>query len=170
MKKLIIIGAGDFGRKVYTWASQCPEHNNKWVIKGFLDDNLDALRGYTLTIGIIDTIENYQPESADVFVCAIGIPSIKRKCVKKMLSRGGRFVNIIHPTAILGHNITMGDGNVICPRAILTIDLIIGNYVRINLIYCLNHIVVIGDFCQFSCFCDISGHAQLGSVLSRNGG
>jgi len=162
MKNLIIMGAGDFGREVYTWARQCSQHNQEWVIKGFLDDNLDALQGYTFTIGIIDTIENYQPESGDVFVCAMGNPSIKRKCIKKILSRGGKFVNIIHPTVILGHNITMGEGIIICPRVILTIDLEIGNYVGINLNCCLNHNVVIGNFCQLSCFCDITGHAQLG--------
>ncbi len=162
MDNLVIIGAGDFGREVYTWARQCPEYNKEWVVKGFLDDNKEALHGYTLAVGVIDTIENYQPVFGDVFVCAIGIPSLKRKCIEKILGRGGVFVNIIHPSVIFGHNINMGQGIIICPRVILTIDLKIGSYVGINLNCCLNHNVVIGDFCQLSCFCDITGHAQLG--------
>lgn len=162
MKKLVIIGAGDFGREVFTWASQCREHDHEWRIEGFLDDNPNVLKGYTLPVGLIDSTENYEPKPDDVFVCAIGKPEIKKICVEKILSRGGRFVNIIHPSVIFGRNITIGEGVILCPGTVVTVDLKIGNYVSVNINCCLGHDSLIGDYCQLSCFCDLTGHAQLG--------
>ncbi len=43
MKKLLIVGAGGFGRELYVWASQHPDCGRAWTLAGFLDDNADAL-------------------------------------------------------------------------------------------------------------------------------
>ena len=43
MKKLIIVGAGGMGRKVFVCLRRLNEINKKWDIKGFIDDNLNAL-------------------------------------------------------------------------------------------------------------------------------
>jgi FlaA1/EpsC-like NDP-sugar epimerase len=39
MKKLYVIGAGGFGRKVLTWAMQCHSFEKEWTISGFIDDD-----------------------------------------------------------------------------------------------------------------------------------
>ncbi len=162
MKNLIIIGAGDFGREVFEWASQCPENNNKWRITGFLDDNNNALNGYALPVGLVGTIADYQPNPDDVFVCAIGSPKIKKACVEKILAKGGRFVNVVHPSVVCGNNITLGQGVIACPGVIMTVDLQIGSFVSFNLNSTINHGAVVGDYCQTSCFCDITGNVKLG--------
>ena len=46
MKKLIIVGAGGFGREVYNWAMDVQKVNNEWKIGGFLDKNPRALEKY----------------------------------------------------------------------------------------------------------------------------
>jgi hypothetical protein len=43
MKQLIIIGARGFGREVYSLAKRSIGYNEDFVMKGFLDDKLDAL-------------------------------------------------------------------------------------------------------------------------------
>ena len=44
MNKLIIVGAGGFGREVLQWALQSNDYGKKWEIAGFLDDNLNKLQ------------------------------------------------------------------------------------------------------------------------------
>ena len=46
MKKLLIVGAGGFGRELYVWASQHPDCGQAWELEGFLDDNSQALQSF----------------------------------------------------------------------------------------------------------------------------
>ena len=45
MKKLLIVGAGGFGREVACWAAEAMGRGTDWVPAGFLDDNVRALEG-----------------------------------------------------------------------------------------------------------------------------
>ena len=45
MKNLIIIGAGGMGRTVYSNALESVGSGKEFVVKGFIDDNLQALDG-----------------------------------------------------------------------------------------------------------------------------
>ena len=67
MKELIIIGARGFGREVYSLAKDCQEARNDFVIKGFLDDNTDALSGMAGYPPILDSVEHYIPTANDLY-------------------------------------------------------------------------------------------------------
>ena len=162
MKNLIIIGAGGFGREVFGWAQQCPDHEKEWTIKGFLDDNPDSLGAFNPGKDVIGSVENYQPEPGDLFVCAIGQPKAKKTCCLLVLEKGGKFANIIHPTVVMGRNVELGAGIIFCPFVTLTCDIKIGNFVSFNIHCAVGHDVVVGDWCQMSSFCDLTGGVVLG--------
>ena len=44
MKRLIIIGAGGFGREVLEWALQSEAFGREWEPAGFIDDREDTLQ------------------------------------------------------------------------------------------------------------------------------
>ena len=46
MKNLIISGAGGMGRQVYLFAKACTGYQKEYIIKGFLDDNPNAMVGF----------------------------------------------------------------------------------------------------------------------------
>lgn len=48
MKKLIIIGAGGMGRTLYDMAQESIGYKTEFVIKGFIDDNVNALDGFII--------------------------------------------------------------------------------------------------------------------------
>ena len=162
MKNLIIIGAGGFGREVFGWAQQCHEHEKEWTIKGFLDDNPGSLGSFNPGKDVISSIDEYQPESGDLFVCAIGQPKAKKACCLQVLEKGGEFANIIHPTVVMGRNVELGAGVILCPFVTLTCDIKIGNFVSFNIHCAVGHDVVVGDWCQMSSFCDLTGGVVLG--------
>ena len=96
MKNIIIIGAGGFGRECYAIALACIENGADFIVKGFLDDNNEALNGYANYPKIIGKLSTYEIEENDAFVCAIGNPKTKEKCTNMILERGGEFINLIH--------------------------------------------------------------------------
>ena len=160
MKKLFIIGAGGFGREVLQWARDCKESGTEWTVAGFLDDNPRALDGFQVDIPIVGSIAEFRGDDDSRFVCAIGKPKLRRQCVSK-LGPDRSFVNVIHPTAILGSRIELGTGIVICPYTVLTSDISVGDHTSINIRCSIGHDASLGKFCQLSSFCDVTGGVKI---------
>jgi sugar O-acyltransferase (sialic acid O-acetyltransferase NeuD family) len=161
MRQLIIIGAGGFGREVYHWATEAAAHGAGWKIKGFIDDNLDALRGRQCPGTVIERVEDYAPQPEDVFVCAIGAPTAKKKCMQLLRGRGAEMTNVIHPTCVIGHDVQFGTGAILCPHSVVSANCSIGDGVALNLHVTVCHDVVVGDWCQINCHADVTGGVVL---------
>ena len=161
MRRLLIIGAGGFGREVLAWARDCTEHGIDWEASGFIDANPNALDGFDVTVPIVGSETEYQPLPSDVFVCAIGNPSARRACVEMMLAKGAKFVNVVHPTAIIGERVKLGVGVIICPYCVFTCDIQIGDHTAFNLHCSVGHDARVGSYCQLSSYSDVTGHVQL---------
>ncbi len=162
MKKLIIIGAGGFGREVFSCAKDLQAHKKEWDIKGFLDDNPRALDGYNYEAPIIGSIKNYVPQEEDCFVMGLESPQGKLSIAELMLPKGARFVTLIHPTAAIGKNSSLGDGCVMCAHSALSCDVKVGNFVTLNAHAAIGHDAVINDGVSISSFALISGFVKLG--------
>ncbi|MEX2381674.1 MAG: acetyltransferase [Opitutales bacterium] len=162
MKILIIIGAGGFGREVLAWAEQTYDFASEWRFGGFLDDNFRALNGLAYQERIISNVAAYQPKPDDRFLCAVGRPGLKERLVQPVLEKGGRFASLIHPTVVVGRKVTIGHGAILCPRVVLTSDIILGDFVSLNVGTAVGHDVVIGDWSQTSAFCDLTGASKVG--------
>lgn len=145
MKQLIIIGAGGMGRTVYSNALESVGYGETFVVKGFIDDNLDALDGYNNYPPIIGTIKDYQPQENDVFVSSIG-GSSRRICMEEIIRRGGEFLELIHKTARVYKNAKLGKGNFIGAYSVVGNDAVIGDYNMIQSYTVLGHDVRIGSW------------------------
>ena len=164
MKQLIIIGAGGFGREMLAWARQSVA---ALPVKGFLDDNPRALDGFKKDVPILGRVADYVPESNDVFVCAIGIVEFKRRCVGQILARGGVFASVIHSTAVIGENVVLGQGAILCPHTVVGSDAKLDDFVTLNLHSTVAHDAVVGRWTQLHCHVDVTGGVRLGeSVLA----
>ena len=145
MKYLIIIGAGGMGRTVYSNALESVGYGNSFVVKGFIDDNLNALDGFENYPPIIGTIKDYQPQEGDVFVSSIGGAS-RRPCMEEIIRRGGMFIELIHQTARVYQNVKLGKGNFIGAYTVIGNDAVIGDYNMIQSYTVIGHDVRIGNW------------------------
>ncbi len=161
-KRLLVVGAGGFGREVAAWASDIPLSARDWELGGFLDDCADALHGYEVGLPIVGGIAEYVPQESDLFVMALGDPRTKLAAAGRLTKRGAQFITLVHPTAIVGDRSRLGAGTVVCPRAVITTDVKIGRFVTINLHATIGHDTVVGDGCTLSCQTDVTGFARLG--------
>lgn len=162
LQKLVIIGAGGFGREMVAWARQSVQFEREWTIKGLIDDNLRALEGKNTPAPLLGTVQDYQPASDEVFICAMGVPVIKKKCCELLIGRGASLTRLIHRTAVLGDNVEMADGVVLCPYTIASANNRLGRGVAVNLHSSLDHDACVGDWSQVNCHCDLTGAVQVG--------
>lgn len=145
MKNLIIIAAGGMGRTFYDIARESLGYGTEFVIKGFIDDNLQALDGFEGYPPILGRISEFQPMDDDVFVCSIGGAS-RKKCMEEIISRGGEFHTLIHRTARIGTNVKIGKGNLIAAFTSVGADASIGDYNMIQSYTVIGHDVQIGNW------------------------
>jgi sugar O-acyltransferase (sialic acid O-acetyltransferase NeuD family) len=159
---LVIISAGSFGREVHVWASQAIAAGAPWRIKGFLDSRKYILDGFDYGTPILGSPEHYHPEESDVFLCAIGDPQGKRHYTTLLEERGAEFTSLIHPTAVVGHNVSISAGAIICPLTQLSCDIHLGRHVVFGTLSSGAHDVRIGSYSQISGGCQINGQATVG--------
>lgn len=169
-KNLLIVGAGGFGREVYSMLLNHPDNGEKWRIKGFLDDgkfnaNLSNDPLMTYDVKVINNIDEYKVEKNDAFIIAIGEPRIKEVIVSKLRIKEVEFFSFIHPSATIGLNVNMGKGVIVCPNVTITCDINIGDFVTVNANSTIGHDSKIGDYSTLSGHCDVTGYCELGKSV-----
>lgn len=151
MKNLIIMGARGFGREVYNLALRCRGYGVEYKIKGFLDDKSDALNGYDNYPPIIGTVADYIVEEDDVFTCSIGNFAVKKKYIKILMDKGGKFIPLIHPTAIIHTGCKMGMGPIVFSDVLIGADATLGEFVTVLSSSIVGHDCKVGDYSRIDC-------------------
>lgn len=159
--RLVIIGAGSFGREVCTWAAQAVAAGASWTIKGFIDGRPGVLDGFSCRAPILASPEDYAPAPEDVFLCAIGDPAVKRRYCDLLAGKAARFATLIHPSACVGPDVRIGEGSILGPFTQLSCDIILGRHVVFGTHSNTAHDTRIGDYAQICGSCEINGHAVL---------
>ncbi len=141
MKNLIIIAAGGCGREVLQWAKDINKSSitPQWNIKGFLDDDLNALDGKKCDIKVLSSIDDYTVNEDDEFVCCIGNGRVRRMVVEKMKAKGAFFTRIIHPSAVISDSCELGEGVIIYPYVLISDNAIVGNQCIVNMYSSIAH-------------------------------
>ncbi len=60
------------------------------------------------------------------------------------------FTNAIHPSAVIGKNVTIGDGTLVMANAVINPDTIVGSHCIINTKSSVDHDCRIGDYVTVS--------------------
>lgn len=166
MSRLVIAGAGGFGRGVRGWIQQSPEHRRKHGIEEvvFVDDSYAP--GRHDVCGDIDT---YRKRPDDLVLCAIGDPSTRAQVVERLADRGVIFHTFIDDHASVGDGVRVGEGSIVCPGSVISADATISRHVHINFNCSVGHDVVLGEFSTLSPSVNIMGEAQVGARVFFGG-
>jgi sugar O-acyltransferase (sialic acid O-acetyltransferase NeuD family) len=162
LKKLIIIGAGGFGREVLAFARSIPRIYRDWDVFGFLDDNTSALRNFNIGVEILGPIADYKPSDDEVFTCAIAEPLVRLQICRNLMQKGATFVNIISPSATIGENTSIGRGLIRGAFSAVSVNVQVGDFVIINSYSSLGHDAVMEEGCTISAYCEVAGGARVG--------
>jgi sugar O-acyltransferase (sialic acid O-acetyltransferase NeuD family) len=161
LKELYIVGAGGFGRELLQWVKDINAVQEKWIIKGFLDDNLNALDEYVCDYKVVGKILDYTPKENEELALGIAEPHIKEKLVKMLMDKGAKFATVIHPSARICEFCEYGEGLVMYPNSAIGPNCKVGNYVTL-LSSGLGHDAEVDDFVTICSYCGVSGHVKIG--------
>lgn len=170
MKHLLIIGARGFGREMYrTVIRTAAYENGEFDVKGFLDDKLDALDGLDGDWPpILGSVEEYAVQGDDVFFCALGDSHWRKHYAEIISGKGGHFLTIIHPTALVSPVAEIGEGCTIGPFTTISPNVTIGHHVMIHGNVVIGHDATIGDFASLEAFVFLGGYASVGDLSTMH--
>lgn len=166
MKDIIIVGASGFGREVAATIEAINKKEPTWNIKGFIDDNQNALDGMETPYHILGGIREWIPSDRESYVMAIAAPEIKEKIVSGLKEKGARFVSIIDPSVSIGRATRIGEGVVMFGQCGISVNVEIGNFVFLNALVGVGHDAGIGDYSMIGPKCCISGHTKIGRCVT----
>jgi sugar O-acyltransferase (sialic acid O-acetyltransferase NeuD family) len=161
-RRLVIVGAGGFGREVLQWARDSwPDHAGR--IAGFLSDDPKRLDGFSTGLTILGPVASYEKLSGDYLLLGIGVAYSRRMVAERLIARGAEFVTLVHPTAVVAESARIGRGSIVCPGAIVSDSATLGECVLMNYHTSLGHDASAGDFAVLSPYATLGGAASIGN-------
>lgn len=163
MKKLIIIGAGGFGREVKMLVDQINAVRPTYTFVGFYDDGKEVgtlVNGFPVLGNVTDLNAVNEPL---VVVLALGNPVYKKNVVTMLTNPLLSFDTLIHPSVIIGNDaVSIGKGTVICAGNIITCNISIHDFVTLNLACTIGHDTILENFVSLMPGVNVSGEVRLG--------
>lgn len=158
---LIIVGASGFGKEVAWLVESINGRGERWRLRGFLDDRLEPgaqCLGYPV-LGPV-ALAGAEPDWGSAVV-AIGDPRVRLRVTRQFLATGVRLPALIHPSVELHPSNRVGEGTVICAGSTITVEVVIGAHVHLNLHCTVGHGAVLEDYCTLSPGVHVSGDVHL---------
>jgi sugar O-acyltransferase (sialic acid O-acetyltransferase NeuD family) len=160
-RRILIVGAGGFGREVLQWARDAwPDHADR--IGGFLSDDPHRLDGFSTGVRILATVESYEKRAGDYLLLGIGVAYVRRMVAERVADRGAAFLTLVHPRAVVAESARIGPGSIICPQAVVSDSAALGACVLVNYHASLGHDSSVGDYAVLSPYATLGGGAAVG--------
>ena len=151
--KYAILGAGGFAKEVREILLEqgiSPELVQFYVEERFLSDTSNAKSFLEL------------PHTGNhVAYLGVGDGKLRENWISQSRDHC-EFAPLVHPTAILGNNVELGEGVIVTAYSHLTCDIVVGKGVQFNLQTTLGHDCIIGDFVTTAPKVAISGNVCVG--------
>jgi len=170
-ENLVIVGASGHGKVVADIALLMGQYENVYFMDDFAHHS--ECMGIPI-IGKTDNIDEWL-ETADFFV-AIGNTNIRKCLLEKIQSKKASIATLVHPNAVIGSNVTIGEGTVVMAGVVLNADCCVGKGCIINTGATVDHDCIIGDYVHVSVGAHVAGTVSVGectwigagAVISNN--
>lgn len=162
MSRVVIVGAGDFGREVAAWLAHDEVfRGNDDVV--FIDDDPEVLaRHPRLASQLVGSIREFVPGHGDRILMGISNPRVKRDVVGLLGARGVTFSTFVHRSVICAESAEVGQGTIVCPNAVISSDARLGQLVTVNVSASVGHDATVGDFASLMSHVDVTGWVSIG--------
>ncbi|BAU28095.1 sugar O-acyltransferase (sialic acid O-acetyltransferase NeuD family) [Aneurinibacillus soli] len=165
MKQILIIGAGGHGREIAQLVRDINRKSNSWELLGYLDENKSLTNQWLNGFPVLGTLDLLQLElyRSVYVICAIGKVQVRKKLVNHLKNKFSwvKFATLIHPTAVVGDEIVIGEGSVICANSVVTTNVTLGQHVLINYGCTIGHDSLLEDFATILPGSNLSGNVTI---------
>ena len=171
MKDIILLGAGGHCKSVI----DVIEQENKYKIKGVIDNNPDLKNTTILDYGIIGTDLDLKKISKTIKFALITVGQIKSpleriKLYNLAVDLGFELPTITSPLAYVSKYAGVGIGTIVMHHSIVNANSYVGKNCIINSKALIEHDCVIKDHCHISTSANINGnvHVEQGVFIGSN--
>ncbi len=171
-KKIVLIGAGGFGREVASIIeviNQKVEH--RYDLLGFLDDGDQFHEGSVINgypwLGKRDWILEHKDDV--VCNCTVGNAKVKGMIQRELMEKGVTFETIEAFRSFIGPYTEVGPGCILYGNVIISTNCKIGAGVLMNQGVTVGHDTVIGDYTTIMDMSGLSGSCTVGSEVNIGG-
>ena len=176
-KKIVLIGAGGFGREVASIIqvlNMAADHRNwehPYELLGFLDDSENFHEGMLINglpwLGKKEWILDHKDEV--VCNCTIGTPHVKRKIQEDLTAQGVEFETIAAWGSYIADYTKIGKGCVFYGGVMIAVNSEIGDGVLLNQGVTIGHDAIVGDYSIIMPATGVSGKCKIGSEVFVGG-
>ena len=142
MRKLLILGAGGYGKTVADMAAQLGCYQKI----AFLDDGKEGVPG---VLGKCDDFLQFADESTEMYP-AFGNNEVRMAWMERFEEHGIKVPSIVHPSAYVSPLATLYAGVTVLPKAVVNTGVVVKNGCIINIGALIDHDSVIEPGCHLA--------------------
>lgn len=136
MNRLILLGAGGYGRTIADVARQLGTYDTI----AFLDD---AKTGENI-LGVCEDYQTYADGNTGIYP-AFGCNEVRIRWIARLKEAGIPVPSFLHPRAYVSPEAVIGEGTAVLPLAVVNAGVTVGTGCIINIGALVDHDTVIGD-------------------------
>ena len=152
------MGAGGHA-KVIADAILASSHQS---IFGFFDDDDSLWKSEIFGIPVLGPIRGWQNHVMDACVIGIGRNAVRRSLYDQIKTAGAKFATVVHPRAVIGRGVTIGDGVVVFANVVVNADTTIGPNCILNTACSVDHDCSVGAHSHLAPGVVVAGEVRIG--------
>lgn len=160
--RLVIFGIGGFGRELVdpclAIMDQGKPHFDP-TIKSVVFADQNCATPEVLGLAVIHPDEI---KAGDNFILAVGDSAARQRLDQKCREQGAQPYSLRAPTAVIGRQVSVGEGAVLCDFTMITASAQIGDQFQCNIYSYVAHDCIIGDFVTFAPRVCCNGNVHIG--------
>lgn len=162
MPRVLILGAGGHAQVVADILFRAEEVGGDCQPMGFLDNNPSIAGTVIMGLPVLGEIGQLSEFEHDAVVIAMGDNIVRASVFDSAQEGGERFVNAVHPDAVLAPDVRLGEGVVICARVAVNTGTEIGDNVILNTGCTVDHHTRIGAHAHVAPGGHLAGDVSVG--------
>lgn len=164
MKRLVIVGAGGFGRETLDVLRAMDPDESEFAFAGFVArDEPDAGMLARIDAVWLGSDEDFLgAPTASHYVIAIAAPRLRERLAEIFDAAGLVPATLIHPNATRGRDAVIGAGSVLAAGSQVTTNIRVGRHVHLDRLVTIGHDSRIADFVTVHPGAVLSGGVTIG--------
>lgn len=166
-KNIVIVGAGGHAKVVI----DVLEREGKYRIVGILDPHRnvgDSISGYSVVGSEVNIVSLRDSMSIYGVVIAVGDNFMRASIAANLVKFDPDlvFISSIHPSAILGSRVQIGEGSIVMAGACINSDAVIGRLCIVNTRASIDHDAIFGDYSSMGPGAVCGGQCKVGEYTA----
>jgi sugar O-acyltransferase (sialic acid O-acetyltransferase NeuD family) len=162
VERVVILGAGGHARVVADLLLAVARRRHDLDVLGFLDDD-PALHGKSFlglrVLGLLSALHDIWHDSV---IVAIGHNMMRSEIARMLEEKGERFIAAVHPSAVIGSEVRIGAGSMICAGVVVNTATTIGGGAILNTGCTVDHHNSIGAYSHIAPGAHLGGGVTVG--------